>query len=117
VAKNILVGSWFDLPRLGRDAFAVLMKQGVVYDKSLGFKLDSGSDLQAAVRTLKAATGQEVELTLRCFVCGRAACAGCPYLSACDRTSVSTLCLCSDHAPERSVYGAYTKTFDDALKA
>jgi hypothetical protein len=117
VAKGILVGSWFDLPRLGRDVFAVLMKQGVVYDKSLGFKLDSGTDLQAAVRTLRAATGEEVELTLRCFVCGRVACTGCPYLSTCDRTSVSTLCLCSDHAPERSVYGEYTKTFDDALKA
>jgi hypothetical protein len=117
VAKKILVGGWFDLPRLGRDVFAVLMKQGVVYDKSMGFKVDSATDLQAAVRTLRAATGEEVELTLRCYICGKVACPGCPYLESCDRASVSTLCLCSDHAPEKSVYGAYTKTFDVALRA
>jgi hypothetical protein len=117
MAKKILVGGWFDLPRLGRDVFAVLMKQGVVYDRSLGFKLDSATDLQAAVRTLRAATGEEVDLALRCYVCGRVACEGCPYLSTCDRASVSSMCLCGDHAPERSVYGVYTKTFDDALGA
>jgi hypothetical protein len=109
------VGGWFDLPRVGRDVFSVLMKQGVVYDKSMGFKLDSGTDLPAAVRTLSVATGDEVELVLRCFVCGREACPGCPYLPSCDRTSVSTLCLCSDHAPEKSVFGVYAKTFDANL--
>jgi hypothetical protein len=117
VAKRILVGGWFDLPRVGRDVFSALMKQGVVYDKAMGFKLDSGTDLQAAVRTLRAATGEEVELTLRCFVCGKVACDGCPYLSSCDRASVSTLCLCADHAPERSVFGEYKETFDLHLKA
>ena len=66
---RILVGGWFSLPRLGRDSFALLMKQGVVYDKDMGFKLDSATDLQAAVRTVSAATGEEVELVLRCFVC------------------------------------------------
>ncbi len=101
---------------MGRDVFSVLMKQGVIYDKSMGFKLDSGTDLQAAARTLSIATGEEVELALRCFVCGREACPGCPYLSSCDRTSVSTLCLCSDHAPEKSVFVVYAKTFDNALE-
>jgi hypothetical protein len=114
---RIVVGGWFDLPRLGRDAFSVLMKQGVVYDKAMGFKLDSGTDLQSAVRTLSAATGGEVELILRCFVCGREACPGCPYLPSCDRTRVSTLCLCADHSPEKSVFDLYAKTFDVHLKA
>lgn len=117
MAKKILVGGWFDLPRLGRDVFALMMKQGVVYDKSMGFKLDSATDLRAAVRTLRAATGEEVELALRCFICLKEACPGCPYVKSCDRASVSTLCLCSDHAPEKSVYGEYTKTFDTALRA
>jgi hypothetical protein len=114
---KIIVGGWFDLPRVGRDVFSVLMKQGVIYDKAMGFKFDSGTDLQAAVRTLSAATGEEVELTLRCFVCGREACPGCPYLPSCDRTSVSTLCLCADHSPEKSVFDLYAKTFDVHLKA
>lgn len=67
--KRILVGGWFDLPRLGTDVFSMLVrKQGVAYDKSTGFKFDSATDVQGAVRTLNAA-GLEVELTLRCYIC------------------------------------------------
>ena len=38
---RILVGGWFSLPRVGRDVFSLLMKQGVAYDKDLGFKSQS----------------------------------------------------------------------------
>ena len=110
------MGGWFSLPRVGRDAFSQLMKQGVAYDKDLGFKFDSGTDIPAASRTVGAATGEEVELILRCYVCGRDACPGCPYFSSCDRAEFSTLCLCSEHAPERSVFALYSKTFDMNLK-
>ena len=111
------MGGWFGLPRVGTDVFTLLLKQGVVYDKSTGFKFDSATDVRAAVRTVGAATGEEVELTLRCFVCGKEACLGCPYSSSCDRAGVSTLCLCADHAPEKSVFGLYAKTFDMLLRA
>jgi hypothetical protein len=114
---RILVGGWFSLPRLGRDAFALLMKQGVVYDRDMGFKFDSATDLRAAARTVGAATGEEVELILRCLICGRESCDGCPYFSSCDRTAFSTLCLCAEHAPEKSVFELYSKTFDMLLKA
>jgi hypothetical protein len=114
--KRILVGGWFDLPRLGTEVWSTLVrKQGVAYEKSTGFKFDSTTDIPAAVRTLLSA-GVEVELALRCYVCGKEACAGCPYLSSCDRARFSTFCLCADHAPETSVFGAYTKTFDMNLK-
>ena len=114
--KRIIVGGWFDLPRLGTEVWSTLVrKQGVAYDKSTGFKFDSGTDIPAAVRTLLAA-GVEVELSLRCYVCGREACPGCPYFFSCDRTRFSTYCLCADHAPEKSVFGAYSKTFDVNLK-
>ena len=114
--KKVIVGGWFDLPRLGTEVFSALVRRnGVVYDKSTGFKFDASTDLPGAVRTLRSA-GVEVELSLRCFVCGKSACPGCPYLESCDRTSVSTLCLCADHAPEKSVFEAYTKTFDVNLK-
>lgn len=115
--KRVVMGGWFDLPRLGPEVWSTLVrKQGVVYDKSTGFKFDAGTDLRGAVRTLRSA-GVEVELILRCFVCLKEACPGCPYLDSCDRASVSSLCLCGDHAPEKSVYQEYTKTFDVALKA
>jgi len=49
--------------------------------------------------------------------CGTEACPGCPYLASCDRTAFSTLCLCSDHGPERSVFDLYAKTFDMNLRS
>lgn len=116
-AKRIVVGGWFDLPKLGRDVFSVLMKQGVVYDKSMGFKLDSAADIQSAVRTIEAATGEGVELVLRCFQCGREACPGCPYLPSCDRTRVSSRCLCDEHASGGSALEAYARAFDVLLRA
>ncbi|HUI00153.1 MAG TPA: hypothetical protein VLX56_00820 [Nitrososphaerales archaeon] len=116
-AKRILVGSWFDLPRLGTETFAALVRrEGVVYDKSMGFKFDAATDLPAAVRTLRSA-GVEVEVTLRCWICGKEACEGCPYLAGCDRTRVSTYCLCGDHAPDKEVYDQYAETFGKNLEA
>ena len=110
---KILVGGWFSLPRVGADVFSLLVRQqGVVYDKAMGcFKFDSATEIPAAVRTISAATGEEVELVLRCWICGNESCGGCPYLDSCDRTSVSTMCLCSDHSPEKSVFDEYAKTF------
>jgi hypothetical protein len=66
---KILVGGWFTLPRVGADVFSALMKQGVVYDKKFGFKLDSATDMELAVRTISSALGAEVELAVRCFIC------------------------------------------------
>jgi hypothetical protein len=112
VTIKILVGGWFSLPRLGREAFSLLVKQGVAYDKEMGcFKIDAATDIRAAVTTISAATGEKVELALRCFLCGREACDGCPYLPSCDRAGVSTMCLCADHSPDKSVFDAYAKTF------
>ena len=108
---RVVVGGWFTLPRLGRDAFALLMRQGVVYDKAMGFKLDPLTDIQSAVRTIRSATGEEVDVMLSCMICSRVACPGCPYLSVCDRTDVSPLCLCDDHSPDKSVFEAYGKAF------
>lgn len=100
---KIILGAWFTLPRLGTSSFSALMKQGVNYDRALGFRMDPATDVSAAIRTISDAIGEEVELSLRCLVCGREACPGCPYLGICDRTRVSSLCLCGDH----SGVGAY----------
>ena len=113
--KEVIVGGWFDLPRLGSEVFSALVRrEGVGYDRSMGFRFDAATDIRAAVKTL-ASAGVEVELSLRCFVCGKESCSGCPYLSSCDRAAVSTYCLCADHAPERSVFGQYAKAFESSL--
>lgn len=112
---RILLGGWFTLPRLGTTAFSALMKQHVKYDKSLGFKLDIDTDVVGAIRTLESALGEEVELTLRCAVCGKEACPGCRYLSFCDRTKVSSLCLCLEHSSGYETFQAYTRAYADSL--
>jgi intein/homing endonuclease len=66
---RVLLGAWFSLPRLGSEHFSSLMKQGVKYDRALGFKIDAGTDVGAALRTLSTALGEGVELNLRCLVC------------------------------------------------
>ena len=114
---KVLLGSWFELPRLGKDAFALLMKQGVKYEKGMGFKLDHDTDIESAVRTLSSAIGEDVELTLRCLVCGVEACPDCPYADVCDRSKVSPFCLCGKHASGRDAYETYRRTFMENLNA
>ena len=85
---RILVGGWFSLPRLGRDVFAPLMKQGSSTTRTWASRSTRRPTCPAAVRTLSVATGEEVELTLRCFVCGTRGVRGCPiFLSATGQVS------------------------------
>lgn len=112
---RILLGAWFTLPRLGTAAFSALMKQQVKYDRALGFKLDADTDLAGAITTLESALGEEIELTLRCSVCGVDACPGCRYLSVCDRTKVSPLCLCLEHSFGADVFETYVKAYAQSL--
>jgi hypothetical protein len=112
---RILIGGWFTLPRLGREEFSLLMRQGVRYDKSLGFRMDSATDLEQAVRTIRSATGEEVELTVRCFVCGKESCQDCAYLAICDKRKVSSMCLCGEHAPGNDVYELYVKALAETM--
>ena len=110
---RILLGSWFTLPMMGREHFSALMKHGVKYDRSLGFKIDPDADVGGALKTLRVALGGDVELSLRCFVCGQEACAGCAYADICDRTVVSPVCLCAEHAA--APFELYEKTLRDTL--
>ena len=112
---RVMFGAWFSLPRLGTAAFSALMKQGVVYDRTLGFKLDSGTDVGGALRTLSSALGEEVELNLRCIVCGKEACPGCLYSSFGDRSKVSSVCLCAEHSAGAGAFELYQKTFAENL--
>jgi hypothetical protein len=112
---RILVNSWFALPRLGTASFASLMKQGVKYDKSLGFKIDSETDIPGAMKTLRSALGEEVELNLRCIICGKESCPGCSYIQSCDRTRVSPFCLCADHFSAIDSFETYQKTIEETI--
>ena len=112
---KIVVGAWFRLPRLGTEVFSALMKQGVRYDRERGFMLGSNTDTESAVRTLSRVLREEVDLSVRCFVCLSEACPSCPYLSVCDRRRVSPLCLCEEHSSGEGAYGNYVNTFSALL--
>jgi hypothetical protein len=112
---KIILGSWFELPKLGREVFLLLMKQGVKYEKEMGFKLDGDTELEGAVNVLSSTLGEEVELSLRCFVCLVEACPGCVYFNVCDRRKVSPLCLCEGHASGAGGYEIYSETFRENL--
>jgi hypothetical protein len=112
---KVLLGAWFTLPIMGRDSFSALMKQGVKYDKALGFKMDAETDLGSALRTIRSALGEDVELSLRCFVCGKEACTGCAYADVCDRGAVSPICLCAEHASGSGAFELYESTLRDTL--
>lgn len=112
---KVLLGAWFTLPMLGRDSFAALMKQGVKYDKALGFKIDADADVGAVLRTLRSALREDVELSLRCYVCGKEACPGCAYSDVCDRGVVSPACLCAEHSGTSGAFEAYEKTLKETL--
>jgi hypothetical protein len=108
---KIIVGQWFRLPRLGRETFALMMRQGVKYDQTNGFKIDYSTDVEAAARTIRSALAEDVELSLACSICGKEACPGCPYLPICDRKRVSSLCLCDEHSSAEDNYSLYTEAF------
>jgi hypothetical protein len=112
---KVLLGAWFTLPRLGTASFSSLMKQGVKYDKALGFKMDVETDVSGALRTLRSALGEDVELNLRCVICGKEACPGCSYSGFCDRSRVSPMCLCAEHSASIDAFEVYRDTLAKTL--
>ncbi|MDA4128082.1 MAG: hypothetical protein OK422_01245 [Thaumarchaeota archaeon] len=112
---KLVLGGWFRLPRLGSDVFSALMKQGVRYDRELGFKLGHESDVESAVKTISGALGEDMELSLMCLVCSNEACPSCPYAVTCDRRKVSPICLCGEHARGPGAFHTYVSTFASML--
>jgi hypothetical protein len=113
---KIVVDSWFSLPRLGTEAFSSLMKAGVKYEKGMGFMFTQQTDLDYGARTLEMATGENVELSVRCFLCLQEACVDCTYQTVCDRKSISPMCLCAEHLTADDAYDAYVKAFEESEK-
>ena len=112
---NVVVGGWFSLPRLGTDVFSSLMKAGVKYEKGKGFMFTPDTDIQRAARTIENATGEQIALEVRCYVCSAVACPGCSYQPICDRRSVSPMCLCDEHLSSDDAFETYEKVFEAYL--
>jgi hypothetical protein len=66
---QITLNRWFNLPFLGRDVFADLMKAKVEHDKRLGFRFTSATNVGRALSVLSRVLQEPVEMARSCFIC------------------------------------------------
>ncbi len=93
---KIVVGEWFRLPWVGNDVYRKLVSEaGLKHDKAKGFQATSDTDLDAVASILGGMLREEVEVSLKCFVCGGSVeCGGCGYVDICRPSAVSQACVC-----------------------
>jgi len=116
---KILLGNWFNLPRVGPDVFSKLMRQArLKYDREKRmFLVESATNVTVLTAILKEALKDDVIIELPCFVCGKSAgCSECEFVDVCDRTSVSDQCICKS-CSEEDAYKHYCDTFVEKLGA
>ncbi len=116
---KILLGDWFNLPRVGPDVFSKLMRQArLKYDRQKSmFMVQPETNVTILTAILKEALKDDVIIELPCFVCGKSAgCSECEFLDACDRTTVSNQCICKG-CSEGDAYTFYCNTFMERLAA
>jgi len=107
----VAIGEWFKLPRLGREFFISLMKAGLIYDKSKGFKVEANSDLIAISSILKRALGEDFELSPKCFICNSIVeCYSCAYYLICDAKGLTSNCLCDKCINNEDIFAMYSRT-------
>ena len=81
---------------MGRDAFVDLMKAGVEYNKSLGFRIKDSADLLIVKSVLKKTLREEVFIALKCFICSQSVeCDSCNYKDVCVLGRFSLNCICN----------------------
>ena len=108
----VKIGEWFRLPRLGRDKFISLMKAGLVYDRSKGFKAEVDANLTTIISILKKALGEDFEFVPKCFICNSSVeCFLCAYYQICDVKSVTPDCLCNQCIGHKTPLSVYKNTF------
>jgi hypothetical protein len=66
---KIITDKWFQLPWIGKETYADLMKAKVKRDSKFGFKFASDTNASRALSILSAALGESVELARSCFIC------------------------------------------------
>ncbi|MFQ5969075.1 MAG: hypothetical protein ACE5J2_01080 [Nitrososphaerales archaeon] len=117
---KILLGSWFNLPRVGPDVFSKLMRYAKLkYDREKRmFLVQPETDLAALTGILKEALKGDVIIELPCFVCSKSAgCSECEFVDVCDRTIVSSHCVCKGCFEKKDAYKDYCDAFEERLAA
>lgn len=109
---NIPIGEWFRLPFMGKDVFIRLRAADLKYDSKKGFMVTSATKMDAMSSILRDALSEDVEFSLKCFVCGTSApCNTCIYNHVCDRSIVSSACICDNCKDTDDAYALYSMGF------
>lgn len=110
---KIVIGECFWIPQLERDVFGNLVKKaGLHYDKSHGFKVTSETDLDLMKNILEIALKEEIEVVLKCFICGDTVeCIECVYQNNCESSKVFYSCVCKTCDVKDEVSNLYAIRF------
>ncbi len=96
---------------MGRDRFISLMKAGLIYDRSKGFKAEADSNLVIITSILKTALDEDFEFVPKCFVCNSSVeCYLCAYCHICDVKSSTPDCLCNKCMDREDTFIMYGRT-------
>jgi len=63
------MNTWFQLPWVGKEVYADLMRAKVKRDSRLGFSFTSETNVPRALTVLSNALNEPVELARACFIC------------------------------------------------
>ncbi len=100
---KIVLNSWFQLPWVGKEVYADLMKAKVKRDSRLGFRFTSETNVTRALSILSAALDEPVELARSCFMCDKA-------LEESD-SQAERRTICNDCESEQDSYDIYVMKF------
>ncbi len=115
---TIPVGDWFKLPFMGKDIFVRLTREANLgYDSDKGFLITPATNLGLATSILRTAIGEDVDYTVKCFICGSTApCNTCIYAEICDKRVVSSACVCDICEGKEEAYTLYSLKFAQQLE-
>lgn len=68
---RIVMNAWFQLPWIGKDVYADLMRAKVKRDSKLGFSFTSETNVPRALTILSNALDEPVDLARACFICDK----------------------------------------------
>jgi hypothetical protein len=90
---KVSLSKGFTLPRLGKEAFAKLMRSGVEYDKASGlFIIKDASKIDSIVAIIRESTNDTISIELQCVLCGKdAGCYECEFSNGLSGTISASL--------------------------
>lgn len=114
---KIILGEWFDLPRLGKETFLRLVREArLKYEKGRGFKTQADTDLYLLSSILEGVLHEDIELNVKCYICGsEIGCSSCIYDELCDKRRISPMCICDD-CKDKEAFTLYSLRFTESCE-